>query len=692
MKHLFFIAAPALAAALALLLLPSCDTDAGRDGSGGSGGACVLTVRFAEAGSRTVLPSASAEVVLWEIEGSGPGGAVFRASSLVPWVRAELEPGLWDFAAKGSNAEGLALLAGNASAELEAGGAVDLAIQLQPRAGTGSLTVAFAMGASPPEGLAADIRLAACSGGFSDARRVVAPFAEQSWPELASGYYSLEVELDGVEAARGLSEVARVLPDSATSFLADFSGEGSLAAFRVLVPETAPLVPRLPAIRRWPEYRALPAAALSGGDGVLVSAFLDGAPLQPPPIALGRRRLDLVAVSADARRAGAAGATFEVFRGTRLPELEWHGSWGPAADAVAALPAGHGFVDVSAATGAAADGLRTVVALDGLPPGATASGTAASSSLHVFSAAADGSLYFRDAIPLRVDGTLRSADRAALSGDGTRALVWNADSSWLAFADLSRPAGTRSFELIDAASLGEGAAVKVRGAAFSVDGSVGYLLSASPYRLISFGTADRARMTSLTLDAALIGSLSFGCLAVDEGGRALLLASSGDAAAVVQADGTVAVLRKIGVGGVVWLDGPVDAAAIAGGFLVLCAQSGCVGRITDAGTAERLTETAEETVLGGMERIAVQTAAAGAPIAFAATGGGESGQGRLFVWRAGTGDPSTAVLAETVDQPGLAYASAPAWLASGVLASGELAGSVLVSDGAARLLASFGEP
>jgi hypothetical protein len=456
-------------------------------------------------------------------------------------------------------------------------------------------------------------------GTITDSRLVEPPFSPQTWDSIASGYHVFRLSLVQSELSSvGCVQVVRVLPETETAFTVDFASIPGVATIASLVHSTEPLEPVLPVWTRrsaaqplpleltglapddrlsWSlDGRALDTASLGAADASNASSFIYSAGFVP-----GRRRLDLRAFSANGARAGSTGLYFDVFSGDP-PVITtqsgspwaWAGSISANPATIADLPAGHGFIDLASSPATA-----LVAAVDAPPPGSTATGAAARSTVHFYTVAPGGSLFPAGISPVNAGGTARSVDRIALSPNASAVAVWNVDSSWVAYLNLLDPQAPWLY--LDTATLGLSATLRIKDAQFSSDSSKLWLLSGSaPYRIIEIGTATPTSLATLclVLDDPLVATISFSALSAAPDGTLLALAYSSDIAAIVAkpeplpgyptpVSATLKAFFKRTANNPPWLDCPVTAKALGNSsFLVLCSDSGKVGNLGINGSGE----------------------------------------------------------------------------------------------------------
>jgi hypothetical protein len=397
------------------------------------------------------------------------------------------------------------------------------------------------------------------------------------------------------------------------------------------------------------------------------------------PLPLGLRRLD--AIASLPGRGGSAGLCFEVLPGASAGDFRWIGTFSPEAPFTVDLPATHGFVDFAAAGG-------RVFALDAPAPGVSASGNAARSTVHVFSVSEAGIPFQVGAIPVKSAGAARSADRLAVSPDGSWLLVWDPASNWLDFrrSDASDPA--LQFTHLDVAALGSSGTPSVKDAIFSADSRYAYaLLSGSPNRLSCLEVVSGVPSLRWTLpldDPSFPSSPSFNRLSADARGTLILASETTDMAVLLAAapDETAppelrAVYRRT-QGGPAWLDGPLSCAPASdsrgAGFLLLCPASGTLARIgLDEAGAAFLEPLAE-----GDSRLSGASLVRASPdgSAFSVLGAAS-----VLFGAADTQFPAAALQRSPV-VPALSSASSMAWLSSSRLLS---------ADCGVRLLSLFSQ-
>jgi hypothetical protein len=675
---MFLAARLALSASLALLGAASCVLGGpDPDDIDPPEGSAVVTVRISP-------PPAQAGVSSYALDAAGPGGATVELESKGPLFRYFFTAGSWSVAVRGLNAAGTAVLSGAATFVSEPGAARDLSVELGPPGGTARLRLSFALPPDAPADSTVDLEIEPLSGGAPVVHN--APWDGVELP-LAAGFYLLSVRLrppgPGSPAPGGATALflgpgleATVVADLSLS-TAEFSFVGAGAgggdpgfslpcwirrseSIPLALEHAGAVAPR----ERW---------TLDGADAAASAVPGRSRPSLPGPLALGVHRLDCALWSPDGLWAASGSARFLLRQSYSAGAWAWEGDFSPPAETRGGLSADGSFIAVAAS----ADG-SSVAALETADPG---------SSVHWFDLTPDGSPFHRRSAPVRSDGAERSCDRLVLSPDGAHAAVWKTDSAWAALG----PASAASFTHLEADPFGGGSPWRVRDAVFSADSGILYLLSGpAPYRVVALSVAAGApayRWT-LSLDDPRFASTAFTALAVSPAGGLLAASLSGDAlacyappAAACGRPSRVAAIFKRTTTGPSWLDGPVDAVALDdGSFLVLCSDSGTVGRFgaEGAGTpfGERLTDASAAGSLTGSSRLA----AAPGGGRFAATGarGPESPlPRRLVVFDRGLSAPPSAVFSESDEGSALGRAADCAWLSDRrILAAGSSGPSV----------------
>ena len=675
---------------LACSVLAACNLFGGDTGSESAPDAPEVTIRAAENAatsrtvSRTVLPEASAYVSSYAFSGVGPGTASFDLVSTQPWLRTHLEPGRWEFSVSAMNDSGLVLLVGSLSVSVEAGSAVDVPIQLSPRPGKGSVSVAFRLPAELPPGTKIEVRLEPFDGSSPVESAVIAPFPALVLPEVPSGYYALSALMSG---SAGLAEVVRVLPDSETALQVDFASIPGSAVVSALPFNGDPIGVRLPPWTHRAADLPLTLAALTEPSSAELSWRLDGRPVPgaelSAPLPLGLRRLDALVSSSAGRRGGSAGRLFESLPGAASGPFRWAGAFSSDAPFAAALPAANGFPDV-----AVSDGGSRIFALDGPDPDAKVSIPESRSSVHVFTLSDRGVPFQTDVFTVRSAGTLRSCDGIAVSPDGSRLGVWKSTTSWIAFrsSDLADPAV--QFAHVDHAVLGGSSSSAVKSVAFSADSRQAFALVSSPHRVLCLsveGAVPSLLWTRPLEDTLLPASISFQDMAVHSSGSILVTALSADVAVLLSPSvggagpAEIAKVFRRTVGGPSWLEGPVSCASVqnadspaAAEFLVLCSDSGTVGRVGFDATGVAFSE---PLVLGRPELLNAESIA----MAPGRTDYAVLGSGQLLFGHPSAPFPAAA-FPRSAALPALASTSSVAWVA---------AGRFLAADSRSRSLSLF---
>jgi hypothetical protein len=526
-------------------------------------------------------------------------------------------------------------------------------------------------------------------------RSVAAPFAAVLYPSVASGYVLCSARLKDEQGTTvaGIVEAVRILPDTETAFSLDFASIPGSVSFALLGGATDPLDPEPPCWSALPLDRPVAAELDFVSADASVAWFIDGAPVEldegalpaaePAGSASGFRRIDVVARSSSGTAAGSRSRLVEFMPGVADGAWSWAATFQPSDPAAADLPGPHGFIDLAAS----ADG-RILAALDAPIPGSTASGNAAASAVFRFTATEHGSLFLERVSPVRSGGSLRSCDRLVLSSDGARYAAFSVDSSWIAVESTetaSAPSGAAaSFVHIDAASLGAGSAFRLKDAVFVEDGGCLLVLTGpAPYRVVAIEVGPIPTLRwSFAVDEPALSSLTFGSLAMAEDESLLLLSRTGDAAALLRAASGVGFAQKPvldgflkrSAGGPAWLDGPLDAEAVADGFRVLCADSGQLGSLRATEGVLEADESAPDAVPSGSGASRLALSPNGAATALCASSASPAAAVSLDVGR-----PGAAIFPPSSRGDTPAHPAACVWLGQ----------RLFVSDAAERRLTCF---
>jgi hypothetical protein len=206
--------------AVVLLVLTGCPNPMAFVYTGGS-----LAITIDSAAARSIGPTIDTAVAAFDVDGTGPEGRLFHEESDDGAVSARgLYAGAWHVVVTGRNAEGTAICAGEADAEVVYGGTTELSIVLLPLSGLGGLDLAVVWDASLVSAPSIEASIVPSTGaGWSLVFAVGEGRATYSSALVPAGYYTLEVKLlDGGATVVGAVESARVIAGAVTSKELDF--------------------------------------------------------------------------------------------------------------------------------------------------------------------------------------------------------------------------------------------------------------------------------------------------------------------------------------------------------------------------------------------------------------------------------------------------------------------------------------
>ena len=512
-------------------------------------GKCILAITlntdpaFAGAGTReaavggarkAIVPTAEWTPSMFTIIGEGPGGAHFEVESASKNAVEHVVPGEWQISAKGFSSGGKEVASGMSMCTLQAGRTTTVGLVLYPLAGMGDLEIAISTNFTPAAGSRLEGELVYCGLPGSlppverTARAIDVP-AEQptlSFSQIEAGHYALSLRLidsDGVVSG-GSADSVIIAAGFVTSGTCAIELGAPTAEIGATVFSNEPLPPPLLSVShrfaasRCPVPLALSRAGIPGGEAIDSRWYLNGVPAGAG-IAIGANsgilpdgilvfpqaasapqvsllRADLVEEAADSLRVGASSANLLAADATGDAEVGWKAGYdfeaalGDSVYDAGANGTGNGVPYMARAVAASPSGL---VAVSGLDEEGAIHAFAAGYGTALQSAAPSGAAalpletswirLWRDRI--KINGTVKSADRLAVSPNGRFIAAASSLSSWIALWKLGEHGEYETYHTFQAGTQFSGFD-NIKGLCFSPDSAILYAASNKDGSVYSF--------------------------------------------------------------------------------------------------------------------------------------------------------------------------------------------------------------
>lgn len=484
---------------------------------------------------KAITPAAAWTPSTFTIAGEGPGGAVFEVESAAKNAEVHIIPGEWLISAKGFAAGGIQVAAGSSACTLQAGRTTAVSLVLYPLAGVGNLEITVSMNLVPAAGarLAGELVYCGLPGSQPPAERTARPIdapAEQpaiSFAGIEAGHYALSLRLldsDGVVSG-GSADSVVVAAGFTTSGTCAIELGTPTAEVSAAVFSNEPLPPPLLSVShrvaasKCPMPLAISRASAQGGEAIGARWYLngvsagagiavaDGSGILPEGIVafpqaanspqVSLMRADLVEEAAVSLRTGSASTALLADCAPGDAQVGWKASYDFEAAIDGSLydtganGTGKGLSYMAKAVAASPSGLVAVSGLD------------EEGAIHVFAAGYGAPLQTAppsgaNALPLnaswirlwrdriKIDGTVKSADKLAISPDGRYIAAASTLSSWIAVYELGghgTPGTCKSFQASTAGIADFG---NIKGLCFSPDSARLYAASNKDGRVYAF--------------------------------------------------------------------------------------------------------------------------------------------------------------------------------------------------------------
>lgn len=480
-----------------------------------------------EPGAKKALtPAAAWTPSAFAIVGEGPGGASFEVESVSENAEVRIVPGEWRISAKGFAAGRIEVAAGGTTCTLQAGRTTAVSLVLYPLAGVGNLEITVSTNFAPAAGsrLAGELVYCGLPGSLPPAERTTraidAPFEQPtiSFAGIEAGHYSLCLRLldsEGVVSGGSADSVVVAAGFTTSGGCAIELGMPTAEVSAELFPDEPLPPPLLSASHRFaaskcPVPLAISRASVQGGEAIDARWYLNGAPAGPAiavadgsgilpeglvafpqaatPPQVSLMRADLVEEGSVSLRAGSASTALLAAEAPGDAEVGWRAAYdcgaatGESLFDAGANNAGKGVSYMAKAVAASPSGL---VAISGLDEDGAIHVFAAAYGAPLQSASPSGAVVlpldaswirlWRDRI--RIDGTVKSADKLAISPNGRFIAAASTLSTWIAVWELGDHGAPENFKSFQASAAGFANFGNIKGLRFSPDSTRLYAAS-----------------------------------------------------------------------------------------------------------------------------------------------------------------------------------------------------------------------
>ena len=312
---------PLLALGMLILILASCTTVDGNK-------ATLVLSTPSPYQAKTLLPDIDMTPASYDFTGTGPGGAAFSFTDSQPPVMASnLEPGDWTITVNAKNAAGNVIAMGEQSATLFPGQSQTLNIIVSPIEGYGSIDITTYWTAADTYDPSISAELIPVTGSPIALAFTIAPAGTATYTgtSIPTGYQTLVVQLfDSGVLTMGAVEVVRVVEGQTTSGTYEFYDINQLGSIAVNItpemndPITVTMSGQVAEIEAGGSMTVDASVPIETGNVVYVwyingDAVATGASYTTAAdLSVGVYRLDVVAFTPDASRAGSTTHTFNV--------------------------------------------------------------------------------------------------------------------------------------------------------------------------------------------------------------------------------------------------------------------------------------------------------------------------------------------------------------------------------------------
>lgn len=299
----------ALALSLATALL-SCSLPAGEPAASGEAGGLVVEL----GGARLIAPGLDLKVASYEVSGTGPEGASFKATG--PGPRFEIKKlafGDWVVTVRGFNAAGAVVGSGFAPAVVRTGETNSVPISVRPLEGEGTLSLGVKWNAADLDRPSVKARLAPAAGEAMDLAFALDGATAAYSGEVPAGYYTLSVQLldNGIVVA-GAVDVVRVAKGALSAGSFEFKEVNKPGGTIEVLVDLAMADPLEVALKTTSGVGPAYAASVPEGTNATFVWYVNGeSAAVGPTFSLAKReaafyRVDVIGFTADGTRAGSA--------------------------------------------------------------------------------------------------------------------------------------------------------------------------------------------------------------------------------------------------------------------------------------------------------------------------------------------------------------------------------------------------
>jgi hypothetical protein len=598
-----------------------------------------------KAEARSIVPSSPWLPQSYLVSGTGPDGAVFSAESSQTSLKQKLAPGTWTIEVQALASGGTAVASGMTTCDLEPSLSTQASVTLCPLSGKGSLNLSIELNFAVPSDCKFSAKLTYVGRPGSVDVPTQSPIEMEiptsdpriSCPSVEAGQYTLSlILLDGQGSAVGgcfetilvlagyetsgscLIELGMPEIDLAATLLPYAPLEAPILSVPCLVSSLHGFRPIARSAPRMPGQAAVSKTWYVGGmeSAAALPLLPDGCIAMPENLftmeqtvaadGLNRARYDFVETCQSESRVGSASTSADEMECSARGGFTW---WASFDSRIMHAPALSGAEDMCSGS----PPRYRIKAVSGSPSGLVViSGLDEEGAIHALAAPygavidpASGTVpldsswirLWKDKI--KVNGSLRTADKVAISRDGLYVAAASSSSSWLRLYFLGYGGQILATNDTTAAVPGLEGMNNVKALDFFQEGlnELLFALCTSSKRVMVFDVQPQglSLLSSVALDlSGEFGSLSLQDLKVLDSGKVVVSASEasklfilGDGGAGYRVE---TIISRSGTSGPNH-PGPLARSPSAGGFYALCDKSTILRYEPSEGSAYALTET-----------------------------------------------------------------------------------------------------
>jgi hypothetical protein len=285
----------------------------------------TLSVSIIEAVSRTLLPTISMDPTGYVISGVGPSSAVFSVSTIGNETIENLVPGLWTITVTAKNASNVAIGDGSNTVTIVAGENKALSISVNPYDGFGTLTINLEWTVGVLSSPVVEAKVDTNGVERTVAFTITGNAASFSANDFSTGYHTLVLKLkDGTTVVGAAVETVRIVKDQITTGTLAFDVSNPAGGVVVTItPElNNPLQVALTggsSSKLVSQTQALNASVSNYTGTLTYTWYVNGTNVATgssfdfeSTYAIGKYRIDVIAFTADKKRAGNASRVISV--------------------------------------------------------------------------------------------------------------------------------------------------------------------------------------------------------------------------------------------------------------------------------------------------------------------------------------------------------------------------------------------